>query len=215
MTPDDQLVSRIRDEIYSGGLRPGEWLKQADVVDRYEVSGFMARKALQALNDRGLLRHEKFRGYRVALPSEKELRHLKQVRCILETGAVAEIVANATPDAIADLRSRATAFRDSIDSLDPLLPRRLNAEFHDSFYALAGNAVLSEMIRTTRERQVPGALDIWISARRMQDSARDHFAMVDAVEGKDIAGLAVLIRHHILRDIREFDESSQQAGAAG
>ena len=212
MQSENELVNAIREEIYRGGLRPGEWLKQQDVVERYAVKPFLARKAFQILSERGLVQHEKFRGFRVALPSEKELRQLKEVRCILETGAAPAVMAAATDADVSRLRQLADEFDALIDSIDPIPPRDKNAEFHDAVNAIAGNPLLEDMIREARERQIPGALDIWISPRRIRQSAQDHHDIVDAIQRRDAEGYARLIRSHILRDIREFHESRRAGG---
>jgi DNA-binding GntR family transcriptional regulator len=60
------LAARILGEMREAGLAPGAHLRGQDIATRLGVSRFPVGQALQLLADKGVLRHERNRGYFVA-----------------------------------------------------------------------------------------------------------------------------------------------------
>jgi GntR family transcriptional regulator, carbon starvation induced regulator len=75
---------RMRDDILSCGLRPGEKLRFEGLKDRYEVSFSTLREALARLSAEGLVISEGQRGFIVAPVSVADLRDLTNARVLLE-----------------------------------------------------------------------------------------------------------------------------------
>jgi len=197
----EELVEKLSREIYSGALRPGEWLKQIDVVKRHKTKPFSARKAFQRLHEKGLAEYEKNRGYRVAHPSEAELRQVKEIRCILEIGATEDILRNMKKRTLQALRKLAEEFDDAIETRSKEELRNINFAFHDKMVRLCGNPMLADMIDELRKRQVPGTADVWSTVRQMRVSAQEHFDMLDAIENNDLSRFRDVVHHHIIKDI--------------
>lgn len=57
------LAARILDQIRDGGLPPGTHLRSQDIATRLGVSRFPIGQALQLLAEKGVLRHERNRGF--------------------------------------------------------------------------------------------------------------------------------------------------------
>jgi len=54
--PDD-VTERLRSDIVLGALRPGEWLRQIDLQDRYNCTRSAARTALATLANAHIVEH--------------------------------------------------------------------------------------------------------------------------------------------------------------
>src|SRR5690606_15276739 len=76
MTLDD----RIAQDIHTGRLSPGTWLKQIDVELRYGAERPAVRTALDALAKRRLVQRIPNRGYRVAEFSGQQIREIFFIR---------------------------------------------------------------------------------------------------------------------------------------
>ncbi|MCV0426437.1 MAG: GntR family transcriptional regulator [Roseibium sp.] len=197
----EELVEKLSQEIYSGALRPGEWLKQIDVVKRHDAKPFSARKAFQRLQEKGLAEYEKNRGYKVAHPSETELRQVKEIRCILEVGATEDILRNMKKRTLQSLRKLAEEFDEAIETGSKEDLRNINFAFHDKMVRQCGNPMLADMIDELRKRQIPGTRDVWSTVRQMRVSAQEHFDMLDAIEADDLSRFRDVVHHHIIKDI--------------
>jgi len=200
----DALIETLSQDIYSGALRPGEWLKQIDVVNRYGAKPFFARKALQQLEQKGLAEYEKNKGFRVAHPSEAELIQVKEIRGILEVGVAPVVIRNMDPQTLERLRDLASAFEEAIETASKETLRKLNFEFHDKMVRVCGNPMLADMIDELRKRQIPGTRDVWSTVLQQRESARQHFDMIAALEAGDETRFKDIVHLHIFKDVQDL-----------
>lgn len=197
--PTNTLADRIAEAIWSGQYRPGEWLRQIDLEDRFTATRFDVRSALTELTARQAIEHVQNRGYRVPDPDSTTLRWIADVRIILEAAAAREAVARIDDATIAALRGIAARFSHAVETASRIDQSWINREFHQVLVQACGNPVLEEAIWRTRDRYRGSALTAWSSHADLQRSARQHFEMVDALERRDADALAELIRRHIRR----------------
>jgi len=87
-TMSDLAYQRVREDIISGTLKPGEKLKVADMVERYDVGASPLREALARLSAAYLVVFEGQRGFAVAPVSAKELKELSELRQMIENLAL-------------------------------------------------------------------------------------------------------------------------------
>lgn len=195
------LILRMEEDLLSGHFRPGEWLKQADIEERYDANRFDVRMALKDLSARRMLEHLPNRGYRVSSLSDKERSDLLDTRAILERAAMALAARNVTAQDLADLRAILDRFAANMLSGDLAYLRQVNAEFHDRLYAVCGNAVLEEQIQALRHRAQNGFRGGWRTVESIGRSHEDHVQMLNLLEARDGDGLIKLVDRHLhLRD---------------
>lgn len=195
------LILRMEEDLLSGHFRPGEWLKQADIEERYEANRFDVRMALKDLSARRMLEHLPNRGYRVSSLSDKERSDLLDTRAILERAAMVLAARNVTERDLADLREILDAFAANMLNGDLAYLRQLNAVFHDRLYAICGNAVLEEQIQALRHRAQNGFRGGWRTVESIGRSHEDHVRMFDLLEARNGDELVRLVDRHLhLRD---------------
>ena len=192
-----RLTHDIRNDIVFGAYEPGTWLKLSDLQELHKASAFHIRKALDQLKSLKLVDHVANAGFRVATPDEAVRQETRFVRTVLERGAAPLIVARATDEDIADLLSLATAFEQSIETEGRRVQSRINHEFHDKLYAIAKNAVLSDMIKELRSRSHHTTTGRWRSVEGLKASSHDHLRMIEAIKARDPHELERLIVGHI------------------
>ena len=88
------VYSRLRNDILSGLLPPGEKLRSEYLRERYSVGNSPMREALNRLSSDGLVVREDQKGFHVANVSRSELQELVRTRCWLEEIALRESMAN-------------------------------------------------------------------------------------------------------------------------
>jgi DNA-binding GntR family transcriptional regulator len=183
------LASEIAQAIRLRMYRPGEWLRQIDIEEKFQASRFDVRGALEELAVRKTIEHVPNRGYRVAEIDLATYRAIRDTRIILEAGAMAGVVAHIDDDAIARLDELAAAFSTAAASGTRIEQSEINSAFHHLIYAHCGNPVLEETIWGLRDRSRGSASD------------RDHHEMVAALRRRDAPALAALISRHIGKDM--------------
>ena len=72
----EQIVDRLRDDIFSGRVREGERLRETELATRFEVSRSPIRDALKQLTWEGVVETDRNRGSQVARSAPDEIQTL-------------------------------------------------------------------------------------------------------------------------------------------
>ena len=97
-TAASTVFAAVRQAILTGDLAPGSRLKIDSLCQTYGVTINPAREALNRLAALGLVDQADQRGFSVAPISLAEWREIVRSRCLVETCALRESIANATPE---------------------------------------------------------------------------------------------------------------------
>jgi DNA-binding GntR family transcriptional regulator len=190
------LESALAEDIQTGRLPAGSWLKQIALQQRYGHSRGDVRRALDGLAARRLVEHVPNCGFRVAVMDELRLQELRQLRAILENAAAALTAVPAPPAAVLRLRALAEAFSAAAAGGSAQQRNEANFAFHQALLELCPNRELAQAVIQTRLRMpaAPGAQ--WEAPGWVAESARQHHAMVDALEAGDRSAFAAAVRAH-------------------
>jgi DNA-binding GntR family transcriptional regulator len=135
-------MRRIRHEILSGALAPGERLIEEQLTQRFGTSRAPLREALRSLGQQGLVEHLPRRGVRVTELSREDVDELFGLRDVLERYAV-EIAL--PPSGAHDLSGLAMALEGmatAVEADDPLSENEAHRRFHVALVGLAGHRQL-------------------------------------------------------------------------
>ena len=137
------LVTRLREDILSGALEPGERLVEEQLTKRFGMSRGPLREALRLLAEQGLVEHLPRRGVRVTTYTARDFDELFAVRDNLEHFAAA-LLAQRPRDEL-DVRPL-TAALDRLDTAanadDRLAASNAHRAFHLAVVALADSRQL-------------------------------------------------------------------------
>src|ERR1700712_5370605 len=86
-------TARLRSEILSGALEPGEKLVEGELGQRFQISRAPVREAMRLLAEQGLVEHLPRKGVRVTTYSDRDFDELFAVRDALERFAVSLVQA--------------------------------------------------------------------------------------------------------------------------
>ena len=193
------LANEIAQAIRLRAFRPGEWLRQIDLEERFQATRFDVRSALDELAVRKTIEHVPNRGYRVAEVDLKTYEEILATRVILERATVEGVVARIDATAIARLDELAAQFSAAVTTGSRTEQSEINRAFHQFMYSFCGNAVLEEMIWSLRDRGRGSQITVWSSHELLQKSDREHYEMMAALKARDAGALAALIATHIIK----------------
>ena len=97
-TQATSVYDRLRRDLLTGQLSPGQRLTVRVLMERYEAGQTPLREALNRLSSDGLVLFQDKRGFTVAAVSAAELTELTETRCWVEEIALRRSMAAATPD---------------------------------------------------------------------------------------------------------------------
>jgi DNA-binding GntR family transcriptional regulator len=190
------ITGKLRGDIVSGRLAPGEPLRQDEIARSFGVSHIPVREAFLRLQAERLVEIRPRRGAIVAALSAAELEELNEMRAALECGALRIAIPKFTDT---DLQ-KATQALDRIDQ-HPERWAELNMAFHTLLYAPAA-----------RPRQLATILSLQHSLERyvyyvyyrlkmtdaFTDSQREHRRLLQFIERRKTEEACSLLSDHIL-----------------
>ncbi|MFC4349944.1 GntR family transcriptional regulator [Fodinicurvata halophila] len=190
--------SRIRADILSLGLAPGEVVSERGLQGVYGISRTPIREALAALIREGLVVRTA-RGYAVAPFDLRELREIFDYREIVEDAAVRLACRNATPQELDDLQK--TVDR-GLAAFTPDDWFEAGLDVHVRIAALSCNRFLCEAVRDTVNRTLRPRWLLASSEEAREAAHREHSEIVDLIRRQEEEPAARAIRLHG-RDVRD------------
>lgn len=232
----DSVQDRVKQFIIDSGYRAGEPLPpEAELARQVGVSRPSLREALRALQTIGVVEtrhgvgtfvgHFSFDAFTNGLAFQidienrqddsriaRDLNELVAIREILESATVARLAGTYSDEQIAELYALTVKMEQAAAE------GRIFAEddwrFHELLYRPAGNRLLIRMLNafwtvSDRVRQATPAPDF------LQQTARDHRILVDALAAGDGDAAAEAMRVHFSGILRWFDERGENNGLIG
>ena len=187
----------ILQDILTGALPPGTWLKQVDLERRYGCTRPEVRRALDRLLQKRLVEHVPNRGYHVFEPDGRRAQEVSDIRVILETAVADTIISRASAENIAQLRRLARHFDEMTLTGTVLELYEANLAFHRELLALSGNQELVDLVTEIRQRTSSAPVSQWRTRARIEQSGREHHMMIDAIEKRSPTDFKRLVELHI------------------
>lgn len=192
-------VQRLRSEILSGELVPGERLIEEQLTRRFGTSRAPLREALRLLGQQGLVEHLPRRGVRVTDLSPQDVDELFSLREVLERFAVQ--IAPEVPDplALAELVNRLDAMRQAAATGAALEQAEAHRQFHVALVAMAGHRhllLVYEPVILKLQLYMAANLRREAQMRTPQDGVRRHQRLLDAVAAGDVDEVLAALSDH-------------------
>lgn len=219
MKRDTDIEARLRDDILSGRIGFGDWLRIDELATRYGVSHMPVREALRVLVGEGLIVKKQNRGARVRAIEPGFVEDLFDVRAAIETMLARRAAERRTEAHVSMLKETAAHLEALVAAGDFEAVPAANREFHLIINQAAGN---------------PGAMPLvdgrWLlmaalwrkygtSSERFGGVVEDHRHLIIAIGRRDAAAAAALMGSHIekakqnlLLLMEEVDGRASEAG---
>lgn len=195
-TKREVAIARMKDAILLGRYRPGQLLRQVQLMADLDLGATPAREAALELVARGLLVHESHRGVRVAHVDAERASHIYSVRALLEGEAARLATKNADVAAVERLRRALEAMERACEAGDRKRLAVADERFHRLLADDARNPVLTRQIEQLWE-QFPRYM-LWRNRARIAESLREHRAILHHFAQRDADAVASAVREHIL-----------------
>lgn len=209
----DRIAEQIREAIYQGRYLPGERLVERKLAAELGVSHIPVREALVRLAEDGLVVRLPRRGSRVAALTPAELEEISSVRVVLEQFAVERVLEGWTHAAEQELRGLVARMIDAAEAKDVRAMLDLDSQLHERLWALAGHAILNELVLQLRGR-INGflrAATIALEPPALLAHARSHEELVDAIASGDAARARDAVQRHVVAAERRVRDSLENA----
>lgn len=193
-----ELAKLIEKDISIGRLSAGSWLKQVDLEAQYGASRLDIRQALDRLEEKGFVKLEANRGYRVETFDKARFHNVVTIRAILEVAAAGEVLKHIDEAGLERLRMRADAFAEAVSAGTVLAQEEANYAFHAAMLEFCPNRDLVSMIFDLRSRVPVTLTREKNTAALLANTVREHYEIVERLRERDKPGLEGIVHQHVL-----------------
>ena len=193
----ERAYEHVKNSILDGSYAGGELLTEGQVADAVGVSRTPVREAMLRLQAEGLLRLYPKKGALVVPITVAEAEDVLEARALVESWAAERAVGHGERLAV-ELEEPLRVMREHRASGDVGAFSAADRAFHALIVAASGNAILTRLYRSLRERQICiNATAMRVSGQRMDIAVADHTRFVELIRAGDHDGFATLTRAHL------------------
>ena len=199
----ETLTNKILSWIDTGRLNPGDVIDEAELVTEFAVSRTPVREAILQLEAMGLVRRLPRKGATVFRPSLEEFLAILEVHAKLEgqaAGLAARRLSNSWAIALEAAVQACETFSTEHGDANPDAYYQLNLRFHECVALAAGNAFLTEMIKTNARKLLAYYRARYRYAGAIATSAAEHRAIASLIFARDATSAEALMHRHVQFD---------------
>lgn len=193
-TLPEQIAARLRQEVLSSKLKPGDPLREIDLSERFGVSRGPVREAFRQLSQQGLLVLEPNKGVRVAQNPSVEVRPLVvELRRKIEVFVLDSIFERITAEDLADWEDILLDIKAACESVDVDALTEQDLRFHQAIIQSHDDKDLFALWQ-------PIAMRMMMHYNRLEDimeSYREHKRILDAIRAGNKQGAIKALENNI------------------
>ncbi len=196
------VAERLRQMIFARTLEPGAWIDEMKLAAEFGISRTPLREALKVLATEGLVTMKVRRGAYVTEMSREDVAQVYHLLGLLESDAAATVAAQATAAQRGELAALHARLEKQVRQRDAFFAT--NEAFHMALLQMAGNRWALQTVQDLRKVMKLNRHHSLFKQGRLAESLAEHRALMLAIETRDAAAAARLMKAH-------FDSGLQAA----
>lgn len=176
------IVDGIVKMIKTGEFQSGTPLREVELCEKFGVSRTPIREALRLLQNNGIVEYIPRCGVQVVELTLDDLRHITDLRTVIETLSSEKAASHTTKEDIQILRDINHRLYEAATGEER---SKLDDEFHTHIAIMSENPVILKHLKELSTRQA--LVNCWIPMRsdRTAHSCQEHENIIQALECKD------------------------------
>jgi DNA-binding GntR family transcriptional regulator len=188
-----EVATHLRDEIFSGALKPGVRIDQDGLAAAVGVSRLPVREALIQLEGEGMVVNVPRRGAFVAPLEPEDIEDHFEMYGVLSGVAAARAASLGSAQLVADITEVSASMR---RATDPDAHDRLNFTFHQLINKAGGSRRLISVLRTLSDN-MPSHFFTSNNEWEFRERAfAEHDVIIEAIKAEDSDGAAKAVAVH-------------------
>ncbi len=192
----EEVASYVRELIFSGEVRPGDFLRMERIAEEVGVSNTPVREGLMSLRSEGFVELVPRRGFVVASFTQRDMRDLFWVQAQLAGELAARAAKQITPEQIASLETTLGQYEKAVEFGDQDRISEYGHSFHRQINLASGSHRLALMLSSV-VRQLPNRFYATIEAL-VSTTRDDHTTLLEVLRNRDARKAKSIMEHHIL-----------------
>lgn len=199
-----EIFDAIEEDIVFGVLPPQYRLIEDRLVERFDAKRHVIREVFSSLEDRGLVIRIPNKGAVVTELTPADVLEIYQIRELLETKAGALTPLPAATDLTTRMADIQKKHSDAVADENFRNVFHFNIEFHRLQYSACPNRHLVQTIDDYARKAHLIRATKYGNRAHMKKVCDQHWAIIDAMQGKDTDRLVQLIRDHLPGSPEEY-----------
>jgi DNA-binding GntR family transcriptional regulator len=193
----ERVGRALRAAIVSGEMEPGVVYSAPSLGARFGVSATPVREAMIDLVREGLVEIAPNKGFRVTAVDESDLDQITELRLLIEPPVVRKVTPHIPQQDFNELRQLAQAIVDRAAEGDLVEYTEADRIFHLRLLSYANNDRMTNLVSDLRAHtRLYGLADL-LERGEFTDVAREHLAIVNAIQRRDPEAVEHLMHAHI------------------
>jgi len=193
----ESVADLLRESIATGSVPSGSRLIEAEIANQLKVSRGPVREAFRILETESLLQSKPGRGVFVTQPSERDIREVYSLRCLLEEEAFRLAVERRTEADLVNLEKTLEAMFAAAHEGNHAKVLELDLKFHRQTWQIADHHRLQNMLK---ELATQVRMYIAVQTKIYDDLAAgiaDHQILLNALRDRDADNGTSTLRKHL------------------
>lgn len=205
------VASHLREQIVSGRLKTGEFLRIDAIAGELGVSTTPVREGLLLLQSESFVRLLPRRGFVVNSFSQGDLRDIFWAQAVIAAELAARATLRMGKEDYAQLQTLIAEHKKAYKAGDENLVARLGHQFHRAINLAADSPRLALLLGSLT-KQLPNRFYASIEGQ-LEETFEYHPIILDAIRMKDAEAVRSLMYRHIMGGGDHLVDSLQRAGA--
>ena len=193
----DVVFNTLRRAIITGEFAPGERLREISLANRLGVSRTPVREAIRKLELEGLVIMIPRKGAQVAKITEKSLRDVIEIRCVLEEFAASLACERITEEGKEKLKEAHRQFVEAAQTNDIIDIVEKDEQFHDAIFQATCNDRLITIINNLREQFYRYRMEYVKDIEQHSVLVTEHEQLLHAIFNQDSETAKQIMRTHL------------------
>lgn len=206
------VATHLREQIISGKLRPGEFLRIDAIADEMGISTTPVREGLLLLQSESFVRLLPRRGFVVNSFGKEDLRDIFWAQAVVGAELAARAALKMSKEDLKKLQELDHAHDEAFNAGDER-HEQLGYEFHRFINLAAGSPRLALLLGRLSS-QLPIRFYASIEGQ-VTDTLKYHPIILDAMRMKDAEAVRSMMYRHIMSGAEHLIESLERAGTWG
>ena len=188
------VAERLRQQIFARELEPGSWIDEQKLSAEFGISRTPMREALKVLAVEGLVTMKVRRGAYVTEMSRDDVAQVYHLLALLESDACAVVAKSASTEQREALKALHQQLEKQVRQRDAFFVT--NERFHLLLLEIAGNRWRTQIVADLRKVMKLNRHHSLFKQGRLAHSLAEHRALMAAIDGKNAALAAKLMKAH-------------------
>ncbi|MFI7493407.1 GntR family transcriptional regulator [Kocuria sp. M4R2S49] len=199
-----QVMTAVRRAITAGEMEPGRLYSVQQLASAMDVSRSPVREGLLRLGEAGLIRFHRNRGFEIVEVSPADVAEIFAVRTALEVPAARRAARLAGPEELDRIRAQWRTMHDAARAGDLEATTRADEGLHRLLLLVADNSQVLRLVERLRTTTAFLGVVAATSRRPVDELAREHDTLVQAVLARDEEAAGRAMREHLTSTARRL-----------